>query len=215
MKSLPFRPHLRKRPHLLVLAATVLAWFYGGISLADEISLPDDHAPIGVMGDHNHKAGEWMLSYRYGFMEMDGNRDGTDDLSSAEVLADFMVAPVDMTTQMHMFGLMYGVTDRLTVMSMGSYVRKSMNHVTRMGKEFEGQNPFESRRKCPHGGYGQTWGHSRGKKPEVSLPYATRLRHLRSGFSAHMGKKVLRLVNRSSIRLRTAFWGKQQGLQTG
>ena len=30
-----------------------------------------------------------MLSYRYGFMKMDGNRDGTDDLTSAEVLADF------------------------------------------------------------------------------------------------------------------------------
>ncbi len=26
------------------------------------------------MGDHAHKAGEWMLSYRYSFMKMDGNR---------------------------------------------------------------------------------------------------------------------------------------------
>lgn len=89
------------------------------------------------MGDHTHKAGEWMASYRYGLMKMDGNRDGTDDLTSTEVLADFMVAPVDMTMEMHMFGLMYGVTDRLTVMGMGSYVRKSMNHITRMHKRFE------------------------------------------------------------------------------
>ena len=49
--------------------------FFCETSLADQISLPDDHAPIGVMGDHAHKAGEWMLFYRYGFMKMDGNRD--------------------------------------------------------------------------------------------------------------------------------------------
>ena len=122
---------------LFALAVTVFLLFFCEIALADKISLPDDHAPIGVMGDHNHKAGEWMVSYRYGFMKMDGNRDGTDDLTSTEVLSDFMVAPVDMTMQMHMFGLMYGITDRLTMMGMGSYVRKSMNHVTRMDKRFE------------------------------------------------------------------------------
>ncbi len=26
---------------------------------------PDGHAPISVMGDHYHKKGEFMLSYRY------------------------------------------------------------------------------------------------------------------------------------------------------
>jgi hypothetical protein len=36
-----------------------------------------DHAPIGVMGEHPHAAGEFMLSYRYMFMSMKGNRDGT------------------------------------------------------------------------------------------------------------------------------------------
>ncbi len=114
-----------------------VVFFLHGISLADEIHFPDDHAPIQVMGDHTHKAGEWMTSYRYGFMKMDGNRNGTDNLSTAEVLSDFMVAPVDMTMQMHMFGLMYWITDRLTMMGMGSYVRKSMNHVNRMNTKFE------------------------------------------------------------------------------
>ena len=37
---------------------------------------PDDHAPIGVMADHQHQKGEWMISYRYMGMAMDGNRDG-------------------------------------------------------------------------------------------------------------------------------------------
>ncbi len=25
------------------------------------------------MSDYTHKTGEWMISYRYGFMKMDGN----------------------------------------------------------------------------------------------------------------------------------------------
>ena len=33
---------------------------------------PDGHAPISVMGDHMHKMGEWMVSYRYMTMDMEG-----------------------------------------------------------------------------------------------------------------------------------------------
>lgn len=97
---------------------------------------PDGHAPIGVMGDHTHKKGEFMFSYRYMFMNMDGNRDGTDSLSESEVLQDFMVTPVDMTMQMHMFGAMYAVSDDVTLMAMVPYVSKEMEHLTRMGERF-------------------------------------------------------------------------------
>ena len=41
-------------------------------------SRPDGHAPIGVMGDHRHEAGEIMFSYRFMYMNMDGSRDGAD-----------------------------------------------------------------------------------------------------------------------------------------
>ncbi|MEM6403001.1 MAG: transporter [Cyanobacteria bacterium P01_D01_bin.116] len=99
-------------------------------------SRPDGHAPIGVMGDHAHKKGEFMASYRYMFMNMDGNRDGTNSLSDSEVLQDFMVTPVDMTMDMHMFGAMYGVSDNLTVMAMVPFVSKEMEHLTRMGNRF-------------------------------------------------------------------------------
>ena len=34
---------------------------------------PDAHAPIGVMLDHMHKKGEWMVSYRYMTMSMKNN----------------------------------------------------------------------------------------------------------------------------------------------
>ncbi|GAF93076.1 unnamed protein product, partial [marine sediment metagenome] len=56
----------------------------------------DDHAPIGVMGDHTHDAGEWMVSYRYMRMRMDGNRDNDDRVSATSVLRDYPVAPTRM-----------------------------------------------------------------------------------------------------------------------
>ncbi len=99
-------------------------------------SLPDEHAPIGVMGDHNHKQGEWMTSYRYSNMYMKGNRSNTSRLNAGDVLADFMVAPLKMTMEMHMFGLMYGANDRLTLMGMLPYTRISMDHINRAGVEF-------------------------------------------------------------------------------
>ena len=99
-------------------------------------SLPDEHAPIGVMGDHTHNKGEWMLSYRYNNMKMDGNRSGTNAVSTANVHQNFMVAPIDMVMQMHMFGIMYGLTDDLTLMTMLPYTELSMNLQTRMGVNF-------------------------------------------------------------------------------
>lgn len=97
----------------------------------------DFPAPIGVMGDHTHRSGDWMLSYRYMRMQMQGNRDGTHDRSSSEVIASpFSVSPKKMTTEMHMFGFMYGVSDRWTLMGMLPFVRKEMDHVRSNGDQF-------------------------------------------------------------------------------
>lgn len=96
----------------------------------------DSHAPIGVMGDHLHKEGEIMLSYRYMWMDMEGSRDGSSRISDREVLEDFMVTPTEMTMQMHMLGAMYAPSDDLTWMLMVPYITKEMDHVTRMGGEF-------------------------------------------------------------------------------
>jgi len=93
-------------------------------------------APIGVMGSHSHGKGGWMIAYRYMHMEMDGMRDGTDNLSSSEVLTDYMVTPERMSTDMHMLGGMYGVSDELTLTAMVPYIKKGMDHVTRMGGRF-------------------------------------------------------------------------------
>ncbi|NNC89269.1 MAG: transporter [Akkermansiaceae bacterium] len=99
---------------------------------------PDGHAPIGVMGDHTHDAGEFMVSYRYMFMAMQRNFSGDNEVSDPAVLADprFAIVPTDMDMEMYMFGLMYAPTSRLTLTAMVNLVELSMNHRTAMGGTF-------------------------------------------------------------------------------
>ncbi len=104
---------------------------------------PEALAPISVMGDHTHDKGEWMVSYRYSRMHMDGNRQGTNDISPEEIVstvsnpnappANLRVVPTQMDMDMHMFGAMYGVTDKLTLMGMAMYMKNDMDHVTFQG----------------------------------------------------------------------------------
>lgn len=96
------------------------------VSVAD--SRPDAHAPISVMGEHKHAQGEMMFSYRYMQMTMDGNMSGADELSVSDVLNSYIVSPVDMEMRMHMLGLMYAPTDRLTLMAMVNVMDLSMDH---------------------------------------------------------------------------------------
>ncbi|MEM7231829.1 MAG: transporter [Planctomycetota bacterium] len=97
---------------------------------------PDGHAPIGVMGDHTHSTGEWMLSYRYMYMAMEGNRGLGGSKSLQSVLNDFPVAPIRMDMSMHMLGVMHAPSDRLTLMFMAPYIHQEMDHRTRMGTNF-------------------------------------------------------------------------------
>ena len=97
----------------------------------------DGHAPLGVMGDHTHSAGEIMVSYRYMLMDMSGSVDGTASLTDAEIVDpagayQFMVTPTAMPMQMHMLGMMWAPTNSLTLMGMVPYLSNSMDHVTRM-----------------------------------------------------------------------------------
>lgn len=109
-----------------------------------------DHGPeepISLMGTHMHDKGEWMLSYRYMHMDMEGNRDGTDDIDAVTIAttvpnrffgtpgqpATLRVVPTDMTMDMHMFGAMYAPADWLTLVAMGHYIEKDMDHITFAG----------------------------------------------------------------------------------
>lgn len=107
-----------------------------------DASRPDLHAPIGVMGDHPHAKGEWMASYRYMRMDMQPNRIGTTDVAPSQILRPggtlgaYGAVPTRMTMDMHMFGLMYAPSDRVTLMAMVPFLDLSMDHVTMASQPF-------------------------------------------------------------------------------
>ncbi len=87
---------------------------------------PDSHAPIGVMGEHGHKAGEMMLAYRFMTMDMRGLQSGTDAVETADVLKDFMMVPTRMDMKGHLFGVMFAPHDKITLMGMINYQQRHM-----------------------------------------------------------------------------------------
>jgi hypothetical protein len=95
-----------------------------------------DVVSVNVLGTHVHQAGQWMLSYRFMFEEMSGNRDGSHDVTLTRVLNQFEMAPTKMRMQMHMPMLMYAPSNDLTLMAMLPYIVKSMDHVMRDGVRF-------------------------------------------------------------------------------
>ncbi len=132
---------------------------------------PDMAPPQGVAGSMSPRQGVFMPSLQYMHMRMDGNRDGSSDVSTAEVLAQFPVAPLNMNVDMLMGGVMYGVTDDISVMAMVPYLWKSMDHVTRMGAQFTTESEgFGDLRVL--GGYEvYKWGsHTIGLSAGLSLP---------------------------------------------
>lgn len=97
---------------------------------------PDGHAPIGVMGDHYHKKGKFMVSYRFMPMWMKDNIQSSKDITNESIYQNFMVAPQKMNMNMHMLGVMYAPSDQVTLMVMGNYISNSMDLRTRMGVKF-------------------------------------------------------------------------------
>lgn len=126
---------------LLCLATVALPAFADGTPRAD------GHAPLGVMGDHLHKKGEWMLSYRFMHMDMEGNRIGENEVAPDTIVTTvpnrffgmpmqpptLRVVPTDMTMDMHMLGLMVAPADWVTLTAMLNYTEKEMDHITYQG----------------------------------------------------------------------------------
>jgi len=98
--------------------------------------------PAGITGT-NMPAGAFMLNFRSMYMNMEGNRIGTNSVSPATIATTIpnpnggpptlRVVPEKMTTKMQMLMGMYAPTNWLTVMAMGSYIEKDMDHVTFAG----------------------------------------------------------------------------------
>ncbi|MGJ8671429.1 transporter [Rubritalea sp.] len=102
----------------------------------------DGHAPIGIMADHTHNAGEWMFSYRYMKMHMDGLYDGDSKISPGNT--GYMVVPTEMEMDMNMFGMMYAPSDNLTLTAMTNYVKNSMEMEITMGMMAGSQTKMKS-----------------------------------------------------------------------
>lgn len=94
---------------------------------------------------HHHQSGAWMVEYRFMSMYMDGLLDGTHSISSTDISGalpgtpptrdptkPYMMAPVDMTMDMHMLMVMYGMTPRLALMVMGTYRDNDMSMIMHM-----------------------------------------------------------------------------------
>lgn len=117
------------------------------VTLADNTTRADSHAPMGVMADHTHARGEWMFSYRFMTMDMDGNRLDTRRIDPDTIVTTqpnrfagqpmqpptLRIVPLDMRMDMHMFGVMYAPTDRITLMGMFTFLDKTMKHRTYQG----------------------------------------------------------------------------------
>ena len=114
---------------------------------SQEVFRADSHAPIGVMADHYHEAGEVMLSYRYMSMSMQGNQKNGNKISSDLIATTIpnrffgmtgqpptlRIVPTKMTMDMHMFGAMFAPTDWVTLMAMVNYLDNEMHHLTYQG----------------------------------------------------------------------------------
>ena len=119
----------------ILLTATLFASLNHASVMADSARAVD-HGPIGVMGDHYHKAGEWMVSARYMRMHMSGNQSQGESLSDADVIAEnnlpgrmpakLSVVPDEMDMDMLMLGAMYAPSDRITLMAMIMAAKKDM-----------------------------------------------------------------------------------------
>jgi len=92
--------------------------------------------PLGVMTDHVHPKGEWMVSYTYMDMNLKGSRAGASNISDETVYKAYDMSPETMQMQMSMFMVMYGATNKVTLMLMGgftsNYMTMNMNQAMQM-----------------------------------------------------------------------------------
>lgn len=105
------------------------------------------HGPIGVKGRHVMPKGKFMVTYRYGHMSMSDLQMGTTSVTPDQVVTSvpnrffgmpgqpptLRVVPSEMKADMHMFGAMYGMNDKVTLMAMLPYIEKEMTAITYAG----------------------------------------------------------------------------------
>ena len=146
---------------------------------AQELS-PSDHGPAGVMADHMHGQGEFMIGYRYMYTRSGGTiLNGTDEVAEGQLAAaGFSAVPTEMTMQMHMLDLMYAPRDWLTFMVMPQWMRMDMDM-----REVEGAVVDDH---GGHGGHGGAHSHATHGLGDTGLYALIRLLEA-NGHHAHAG----------------------------
>ena len=87
----------------------------------------NDMNPSGIMIGHPHPKKIWMISYRYMNMFMNNNLSGTKKVSDETIFQNYIMSPTTMNMDMHMVMVMYGLSNKLSVMGMLNYNVLSMN----------------------------------------------------------------------------------------
>lgn len=82
------RPALKHITTAILITANLVGISALADSAGPSLNNAAGHAPIGVMGDHAHDKGEWMLSYRFMHMDMQGNRTGTGNIDADTIVTD-------------------------------------------------------------------------------------------------------------------------------
>lgn len=93
---------------------------------------PDGHPPAGVENALTLDAGRYLLSYRYSYTSLDELRIGTDTISAGRALDEFtfLSAPFAGNVRSHELGVLYGLTDRLTLAARVPYLQKRLEEVS-------------------------------------------------------------------------------------
>ena len=92
-----------------------------------------DATPAGVMISHAHIKGEWMFSYRYMNMANRGMQQNGSTISNEYIYNQYLFSSDRMSMQMHMLMAMYGVSKKITLMTMLTYNQSSMNMIAPEG----------------------------------------------------------------------------------
>ncbi len=107
-----------------------------GLCVSPGLCCENDPTPAGVMISHIHAKKEWMFSYRYMNMMMNGVLNADHSVSEAEIISNYQASPQDMRMNMHMMMMMYGITDKLTLMGMMHYNSAWMKMSMKIGSSY-------------------------------------------------------------------------------
>jgi len=126
------RTLLKRSAAALQLAALAMAGAAHAEQSEDHIiaigQRADEHGPAGMMGDHIHRGGEFMVGLAWMHDKYGGtNQSGTNDIADQAIAeAGYTTRTKSMTMDMVMLHLMWAPNDRVTFTVMPSWMRMEM-----------------------------------------------------------------------------------------